>query len=156
MKKIFLLADDDSDDRSLFVEALDEIDSSIVCYCVADGKQVLNLLQSKDLELPQIIFLDINMPKMNGWQCLTELKKMQPLKYIPVIIFSTSAHSREAETALELGAFCFFTKPIDFIEFKEMLKIIWLNLDGDLLKAMNQFNDIKFKRVFNVEPNEAK
>ena len=66
MKKIFLLADDDSDDRSLFKEALEQVDPSIICYCVADGNQVFKVLEDEELETPNIIFLDINMSGMNG------------------------------------------------------------------------------------------
>ncbi len=148
MKKIFLLADDDGDDTELFREALEAIDPLIVCYCVTDGKQVLEILGNKEFEKPQIIFLDINMPGMNGWECLTELKKNEPYKDIPVIMYSTSSHQSEANIAMDLGALCFFTKPSDFVELKDILKVIAANLDENLLKAVSHFKAIKSNKIF--------
>ena len=147
MKKIFLLADDDSDDTELFREALQAIDSLIVCYCVKNGKQVLETLSNKEFEKPQIIFLDINMPGMNGWECLTELKKNEKYKDIPVIMYSTSSHKREANMAINLGALCFFTKPSDFVELLDILKVIAANLNENLLKAVSHFKAIKFNKT---------
>ncbi len=72
MTKRFLLADDDTDDRELFREALAKIDSPIICYCASDGKEVLAKLNNKDFLLPDIIFLNVNMLGMNGWECLTK------------------------------------------------------------------------------------
>lgn len=147
-KKIFLLADDDGDDTSLFCEALEEIDPSIVCYCAKDGKKALEILDNKELEKPQVIFLDINMPGMNGWECLVELKNNELYKQIPVLIYSTSSHQREANIAIDLGALCFFTKPSNFIELKDILKVLAANLDGNLLESVIHFNGIKSKKVF--------
>jgi CheY-like chemotaxis protein len=147
MKKIFLLADDDNDDRELFCEALGEIDPTIVCYCVTDGKATLELLDDEDVEKPQIIFLDINMPGMNGWECLTRLKQHDEHKQIPVIIYSTSSHQREADIALDLGALCFFTKPTNFLELKEILKAISSCERQYLLESISQFNGIKSRRI---------
>ena len=143
MKKIFLLADDDRDDTELFREALDEIDPLIVCYCVTNGKQVLEILGNKEFEKPQIIFLDINMPGMNGWECLTKLKTNEQHKDIPVIMYSTSSHKRETNTAIDLGALCFFSKPSDFVELKDILKVIAEILNENLLKAVSHFKAIK-------------
>ncbi len=142
MKKIFLLADDDRDDTELFREALEKIDPLIVCYCVTSGKQVLEILENKEFERPQIIFLDINMPGMNGWKCLTELKTNERYKDIPVIMYSTSSHKRDANIAIDLGALCFFSKPSDFVELKDVLKVIAANLNENLLKAVSHFKAI--------------
>lgn len=148
MEKIFLLADDDADDRQLFCEALEEIDPSIVCYCAMDGKMVLELLQNEELKKPQVIFLDINMPGMNGWECLKQLKDKDEFKHIPVLIYSTSSHQKEANIALDMGALCFFTKPTYFKELKDILKVLVTNVDGNLLEAISHFNAIKSKKVF--------
>ncbi|MEJ7644642.1 MAG: response regulator [Chryseolinea sp.] len=147
MKRIFLLADDDIDDTELFREALEDIDRLIVFYCVSDGKQVLAILGKQEFEKPQIIFLDVNMPGMDGWDCLGELKKNELYKDIPVIMYSTSSHQREANIAIDLGALCFFTKPSDFVELKGILKVIVENLDGNLLQAVSHFMAIKFNRT---------
>lgn len=148
MEKIFLLADDDSDDTLLFCEALQEIDPLITCYYATDGNQVLEILQDKNLKTPQIIFLDINMPGMNGWQCLKLLKEKEEYRHIPVVIYSTSSHQKEANTALNLGALCFFTKPSDFIELKEILKVLAANLEGNLMEAIGSYNAIRSRKVF--------
>ena len=148
MEKIFLLADDDADDTQLFCEALHDIDPSIVCYCAIDGKQALAILNNKELKKPQVIFLDINMPGMNGWECLKKLKEIEEFKHIPVLIYSTSSHQREANIALDMGALCLFTKPTYFKELKDILKILVANVDGNLLEAISHFNAIKSKKVF--------
>ncbi len=148
MNKIFLLADDDADDTQLFCEALEEIDPSIICYCAIDGKKVLEILKNKELKKPQVILLDMNMPGMNGLECLTQLKDDDEFKHIPVLIYSTSSHQREAKIALDMGALCFFTKPTYFMELKEVVKVLTENLDGNLLEAVGHFNAIKSKKVF--------
>jgi len=159
MEKIFLLADDDADDIELFCEALGEIDASIICHCATDGKKVLEILQNETLKKPQVIFMDINMPGMNGWECLKQLKDSEAFKHIPVLIYSTSNHQREADQALDMGALCFFTKPTYFKELKEILGVLAANVDGSLLEAISHFNGIHSKKVFacgdeNEQPKE--
>jgi CheY-like chemotaxis protein len=137
-KKIFLLADDDSDDTEMFCEALTAIDKTFDCRCVENGREVLETLGMLD-EMPSLIFLDINMPLLNGWQCLKQLKEAERYRQIPVVIYSTSSHQREIDIAMELGALCFLTKPSDFGELKEMLRVIINNLGPDLSKAIGGF-----------------
>lgn len=151
METIFLLADDDVDDTQFFCDALGEIDPSIICYCAIDGKEVFEILQNPALKKPQIIFLDINMPGMDGWECLTQLKNNEEYKHIPVIIVSTSSHQREADIALDMGALCLFTKPTYYMELKDTLKLLAANVDGSLLQAVSNFNAIKSKKVFTCQ-----
>ena len=99
----FLLADDDSDDKTLFCEALSEIDPTIVCQTASDGSEALTILSQKRIKEPSIIFLDINMPVMDGWQCLRKLKEHPDHRNIPVIMYSTSSYQRDIELALENG-----------------------------------------------------
>lgn len=148
MEKIFLLADDDADDTMLFCEALAEIDPEIICYCAINGKQVLEILHNKELKKPYIIFLDINMPGMKGWECLSQLKGNEEIKHIPVIMYSTSSNQREVDIALKLGALSFLSKPNDFEELKEILKVLADNLHGNLLEAISHYNTLKLKKVF--------
>ena len=143
MKKIFLLADDDGDDKQLFREALEAVDPSVVCYCVDNGQEALDLLSNQ--EKPHLIFLDINMPGMNGWQCLKAIKDNEAYKHIPIIIYSTSGHQREVDIAIDLGALCFFTKPHNFNELKKILQVIAANVHGNLLEAVSHFANIKFR-----------
>lgn len=124
--KVILLADDDSDDTEMFCEALAIIDDSIVFHCVGNGKEALKILEDLD-EKPQLIFLDLNMPIMNGWQCLKLLKEDNRYKHIPVIMISTSSHQKEMDMAAELGAFCYFVKPSNFNELTQLLRVIVTN-----------------------------
>jgi CheY-like chemotaxis protein len=79
MAMTILYADDDKDDRDLLSEALEQIDPSISCITAHDGKEALSILQ-ENRTLPDYIFLDVNMPVMDGKKCLTELKKNSKLK----------------------------------------------------------------------------
>lgn len=93
----------------------------------SDGQEALELLTSKKT-LPDIIFLDLNMPRMDGKQLLYELKHDAKFKNIPVFIYTTSSHSRDIEETIQSGAACFITKPSSIHELKEMLSIILNNL----------------------------
>src|SRR6478672_5047744 len=124
MVKKVILTDDDRDDASLFKEALQEIDDRITLECFEEGRVAVDHLTAKDFELPDIIFLDINMPIINGWYCLEEFKKSSRLVNVPIYIYTTSSHKMEKERALSMGATGFITKPNDFNELKKILKKI--------------------------------
>ena len=126
MKQI-LLIDDDRDDAELFKEALSEIDASIAFEHCEDSKEGLKTLLHRRNGLPDMIFLDINMPIVSGWQCLTEFKKTEHLKTIPVIMFTTSSQPKEKQLAEELGANGFITKPSEFKSLKSLLASILKN-----------------------------
>ncbi|MBT1706230.1 response regulator [Chryseosolibacter indicus] len=113
LPKVLFLIDDDQDDQHIFLEALQVIDRSIVCYTAKDGKDALTQLQDS-LLLPDIIFLDLNMPIMNGKECLKALKTDKNLKHLPVIIYSTSSAEKEKENCLKLGAVQYISKPPQF------------------------------------------
>lgn len=123
MKQV-LLIDDDRDDAELFKEALWEVNSSIAFEHYDDSKAGLNVLLEKHSNLPDVIFLDINMPIISGWQCLSEFKKTDHLKHIPVIMFTTSSQDREREIAKELGADGFITKPSEYKALKELISSV--------------------------------
>lgn len=153
MKKIILLVDDDVDDASIFCEALLLIDPNIVCYCATDGVEALEILQRE--EHPNIIFLDINMPRMNGWEFLRRMKCIDDLKEIPVLVYSTSTLDNDINTALDLGALCFFAKPNKFSDLKNILEVVTNNLNENLLEAIGHFNYIKSKKVFSCEEDQS-
>lgn len=123
MKQVMLI-DDDRDDAELFKEALSEINSSIVLVYHQDSRTALKQLQDSSSDLPELIFLDINMPVVSGWQCLTEFKNSEHLKDIAVIMFTTSSQPREKEIAKELGAQGFITKPSDYETLKKLLSSV--------------------------------
>lgn len=134
MNIIFLLIDDDADDSELFREALQETDPSIPLHCAENGEEALKLL--KEIDKPDIIFLDINMPRMNGWECLKKLKSSSEYKQIPVIMYSTSSHQREVDIAIDLGALSFFTKPHSYSELKNMVKGVIEKIQTDTLESI--------------------
>lgn len=123
MVKRFLLIDDDSDDRELFSEALSLVEPAIICDQATDAEEGLTRLKTAQ-EAPDLIFLDINLPVMDGWQFLSRLKTESSLRHIPVIMYSTSSNVRDKKTAFELGALCFVTKPDAFRLLKGMLNVV--------------------------------
>ena len=123
-RKKILLVDDDADDRKFFLEALYEIDGNVDCITAKDGQQALELLQNRELTLPNYIFLDLRMPKVNGRQCLLQLKSDERLKSIPVIIYTTSREAQESEELQNMGAVHFISKPSDPDEIYYVLSLV--------------------------------
>lgn len=136
-ENVFLLADDDQDDQEMFFEALTSINESIVCHAVLNGREALEKLNELE-KSPDLIFLDVNMPVMTGWECLEKLKKEERYKNIPVVIISTSSYLREKKIALEMGALCYLTKPNDFDELKDVLRIIVESPGDELPKTLQR------------------
>ena len=128
MAKKILLIDDDADDRALFSEALHEVAPEIVCVTESDPRNGMKELFAPGNELPDVIFLDINMPRLSGWDCLEKIKSDDSTREIPVIMFSTSSHQKDIEKACRYGAACLLTKPSDFAELTESLQTIVNNV----------------------------
>lgn len=123
-QKTFFIVDDDLDDQELFIEAVNEVDKSIRCLPYSNCEEALELMKSKKVNLPDIIFLDLNMPKLNGKQCLMELKKHEILRDIPVVIYTTSSEKRDIEETCRLGAAYFLTKPNKFEELCNAIRYV--------------------------------
>lgn len=121
--KVILLVDDDRDDQELFEEAMAIVDSSVVCHFASDGEEGLNILKDNLLGC-HIIFLDLNMPKINGKQFLAEIKQNKVLSKIPIVIFTTSQREKDREETARLGAAHFLTKPSSFGELCKQLEDI--------------------------------
>jgi CheY-like chemotaxis protein len=136
--KKFLLTDDDKDDRELFSEALASVDPGIVCHGAENGRDALRILHSLGISKPDIIFVDINMPVMNGWELLHALKKDGERNDIPVIIYTTSSEERDRRIAKDLGALCFVTKPDDFRKVKTILQVVVTNMNKNDYSAICQ------------------
>jgi CheY-like chemotaxis protein len=116
-----LLADDDLDDYTFFKTALESLPLVTHLKAVNDGQQLMQLLNDETYFLPHVLFLDINMPCKNGFECLSEIKRTDRLKDLPVIIFSTS-NSRDAMTSLfKSGAHVYIRKPGNFQQLKELI-----------------------------------
>ncbi len=122
MNKIFLI-DDDLDDQFFFKEVIESINPTLHCYTATNGKIALDKLKVS-ASLPDIIFLDLNMPVMNGFDFLIQIKKENALSKIPVCIFTTSNILRDKELTKEFGAQFFLTKPNDFQVLRKKLQQI--------------------------------
>ena len=117
----FLLVDDDADDRDIFKMALSETGESVRLITAGDAEEALRWIDSTS-ELPHFIFLDLNMPRMSGTQCLIEMKKNVELVHTPIVVYSTSSAERDREAAVAAGAHAFFTKPSAIGELTDRLK----------------------------------
>ena len=115
-----LLIDDDADDQEFFANALKIVSETAVFNGFERALEALGKLESKEIE-PEVIFLDWNMPLMNGQEFLEAIKQMEELKNIPVIILSTSSHYKTVTLSRELGAADFITKPTNFGDLVEIL-----------------------------------
>lgn len=138
-----LIADDDADDRDLFVDAVNEAKLKTKVSAVKDGTELMNYLQVEGNALPDVLFLDLNMPCKTGIECLSEIKKMDRLKEVAIVIYSTSSSTQDIEDTFVKGANVYLQKPNDFSKLKkaiqEVLTINWqyqtsnLNRDNFLL-----------------------
>jgi CheY-like chemotaxis protein len=115
-----MIIDDDEDDRQILSEVLKEIDDQINYIPAANAKDALQILD-KEATYPDFILLDLNMPKINGRQCLAQLKKMEILENASIIIYSTSKVIDNVEELKNLGADCFLTKPSKIAQLKQAM-----------------------------------
>lgn len=120
-----LLADDDKDDRFFFDLALKELSIATKLVTVEDGEKLMTYLKKNVTNLPQVLFLDLNMPRKNGAECLMEIKKSAGLKELPVIIYSTSLHEDTATALYNAGAHYYVHK----ITLSELVVILGQVLD---------------------------
>ena len=127
-----LIIDDDEEDRELFRDAVESLDSSINCIQAIDGRDALTQLESASV-LPDFIFLDLNMPRVNGVQFLTEIKKCNKLSDTPVIIYTTSKLKRDKDETRKLGAVHFITKPYRLCDLQKEIKFVlerkWMKVE---------------------------
>jgi CheY-like chemotaxis protein len=107
---VYFFIDDDVDDQEIFGMAISEVDPSIECVFASDGIEALDKLQGMNV-LPDCIFIDLNMPRMNGKECLVEIRKQERLENVPIYIYSTSADPKLVDECKELGAKQFIVKP---------------------------------------------
>ena len=122
--RTILLVDDDPDDQLLFAEALHDADDAVLCLTADNGIDALSKLNFGTIVLPNLIFMDVNMPRMNGIDCLKEIKKTDLLKDIPVIMYSTSCSPAYQKECFNSGAALYMEKPSDFMQLCNVLKQI--------------------------------
>jgi CheY-like chemotaxis protein len=118
-----LLVDDDPDDRFFFEEALSWADPSITLHSASDGVEALDVCKTESFK-PDLIFMDVNMPRMNGINCLAARKAIEKYADTPVIMYSTSNYYKEE--CFKVGAADYIEKPSDFKILSNLLKNITL------------------------------
>lgn len=117
-----LLADDDEADRLLFKEAFEEMKINTKVQTVNNGEQLMEYLTRRGVVLPEILFLDLNMPRKNGLECLKEIRGNKVFNEISIAIYSTSAAERDIEATFIAGANVYISKPNDFHILKQVLE----------------------------------
>jgi len=119
-----LLIDDDKEDQEIFQDAITEVDPSVVCSFANDGEAALKQLNGDSIVRPDLLFIDLNMPKINGKQLLLELKKSKHLKDIPIVMYSTFFGENDIEEITSLGASHYMIKATKFNELCSDLQFI--------------------------------
>lgn len=115
-----MLADDDEDDRSFFVEAFKEVKIKYTISTFNDGVELMEYFDEGN-PLPDIIFLDLNMPRKSGMECLKEIRRNKRLKDVSIAIYSTSSSEQDIEDTFISGANVYIKKPSDFTQLKKIL-----------------------------------
>ncbi|MFB9055821.1 response regulator [Mariniflexile ostreae] len=123
-----ILTDDDEDDRMFFCEALEEVEIQTAVKLFNNGEELMDYLLSPEIEFPNLIFLDLNMPKKSGMQCLCEIRSNPKLKNLFIAIYSTSSSEKDIEDAFLKGANIYVNKPNSFGKLRDMVKKV-LHLD---------------------------
>lgn len=123
-----LLADDDEDDRLFFKDAFEEIKIKTELLTFNDGVELMDYLNNLDYKLPHILFLDLNMPRKSGLECLIEIKQNDRFKDLCIAIYSTSSSEKDIEETFVRGANVYIKKPNDFLLLKKILsEVISIN-----------------------------
>lgn len=116
-----LLADDDKDDRADFVEAFETLKIATTVQTVDNGTDLMIYLNKPSAIIPHLLFLDLNIPKKSGLECLIEIKKMEKLKNLTVVIYSTFSAEKDIEDTFINGANVYFKKPAHLTVLRKML-----------------------------------
>lgn len=130
-----LLVEDNEDDVELTLEALKDSRVRMDVHVVPDGVQAMKFLRRedeyKDSSLPDLVLLDLNLPKMDGREVLREIREDKNLTDLPVVVLTTSQNEEDICKAYQMHANCYISKPVDFLQFTEIIKQIegfWLQL----------------------------
>jgi len=122
-----LLADDDFDDQSFFANALKELPITTILNSVNDGEQLMAYLGNNRTHLPQVLFLDLSMPRKNGFECLVEIREIEAFNGIAIVMFSTSFPTNInyeeglIKTLIKMGADYYIRKQGDFESIKQLI-----------------------------------
>lgn len=116
-----LLADDDKADCILFKNALEELPVSAMLTIVHNGEQLIEEITKKGTKFPDVLFLNLNMPRKNGFASLGEIKRNTDLQKLPVIIFSTASDVETVKNVFRNAAHYYICKPTDFSQLKKVI-----------------------------------
>ncbi len=145
VKKLhILLADDDTDDCHFFKEALEALPVETQLNMVHDGDELMSYLSKHIEHPPHVLFLDINMPRKNGFECLSEIKQNEQLRDLPVVMFSTSGSQDKINILFKSGADVYVRKPSNFAQ---LVQVIHHALP---MAAENIFSNGKLKYILNA------
>jgi CheY-like chemotaxis protein len=146
MEYHILLADDDLGDQFLFKEVLSELHPDYFVHTVINGMKLMEYLNEKETTLPDVLFLDLNMPLKNGIECLAEIRSNLDFDGISITIYSTSHYEKDIIQTWQLGANRYLSKPNDYPVLKEVLA-----------KALSSFPLIRYpeltQEAFLFEPS---
>ncbi|WP_035695162.1 response regulator [Flavobacterium soli] len=117
-----VLTDDDTEDCEMFNEALKMVDTNVTLEVLHNGQELLDHLHENCSELPNLVFLDLNMPIMDGIETVEAIRNDDKLKHISVVIFSTSSREEDIEQTYCKGANGFICKPSNFTKLQEIIK----------------------------------
>tara|TARA_R110000868_G_scaffold52107_5_gene164877 strand:+ start:2629 stop:3081 length:453 start_codon:yes stop_codon:yes gene_type:complete len=123
-----LIADDDEDDRTFFSDAMMELKMNNELTLFNDGKDLMEYLSNPDIVLPHLLFLDLNMPRKSGFECLKEIRSDIRFKEVSIAIYSTSSSEKDIEETFIEGANIYIKKPNDFTKLKKVIKEV-LNIN---------------------------
>ncbi len=116
-----LLVDDDQDDRNIFSDALSELKIETNLTMLEDGRDLVSFLEDPKRKLPDILFLDLNMPYKSGVECLIDIRKIEKFRNLSIAIYSTSTSEKDMEDTFINGANIYIKKPNDFTKLKKVL-----------------------------------
>lgn len=135
-----LLADDDIDDCDFFMEAIDEIPGPYNLTILNNGVELMDFLLNNLVDPPNLIFLDLNMPKKSGMECIAEIKSSDKLSHIPIIIYSTSLDISVVNSLYQMGAHHYIQKPAEFASIKKVIKKAISLFDNKIIQPRSRDN----------------
>jgi CheY-like chemotaxis protein len=147
-KLVAFLIDDDPTDQKFFQMAVSRISTVVDCEFADNGSEALYSLHYSESLEPDFIFLDINMPLLDGIECLREMRKMKKLEHLPIYMYSTSADETITENCMTLGATGFIKKVASVNALKEALSEVLFVQKENSFKHTPQFSFI-----FNLCPS---
>lgn len=122
--KLFFLIDDDEDDQEIFSLAVKNADESFDCVCTDDCVDAIKKFASDTSFKPHAIFIDMNMPRLNGLECLREVRKSEHHKDTPIYIYTTSSDDKIRKESLSLGATGLITKPTSLTDLVSLISVV--------------------------------